>query len=192
MTISISRGNTKTGRIPAVSLPPIKSCGNCEACKDHCYALKAWKQYPATRKAWQGNLNLAKTSKLHMAFFTRLQSWLYDHSPRYFRWHVSGDILDQNYLQGMYTTARMFPEIRFLAFTKMFDLDYTGRPGNLQIVFSVFPGMNKPRRPFRRAYTLNEGDQVPAGAIGCPGNCETCGACWELSRIRKDVYFYMH
>jgi len=41
MKVKISIGNTKMGKIPSVSLPPIKSCGNCKDCASKCYANRA-------------------------------------------------------------------------------------------------------------------------------------------------------
>jgi len=50
--LKIQRGNHKLHKgILTWSLPPILSCVNCEHCSKHCYALKAWKQYPNVRKA---------------------------------------------------------------------------------------------------------------------------------------------
>ena len=36
-SVKISNGNAKLGKIPNISLPPIKACGNCEECKKDCY-----------------------------------------------------------------------------------------------------------------------------------------------------------
>lgn len=43
--VKISRGNSKLGGIPNISLIPVKDCANCDARKNTCYALKSWKQY---------------------------------------------------------------------------------------------------------------------------------------------------
>jgi hypothetical protein len=45
----------------------------------------------------------------------------------------------------MVDVARAFPGIQFLAFTKMHHLDYSSAPKNLTVVFSMFPGMPKPK-----------------------------------------------
>jgi len=50
MKISISDKNSKLGKIPNISLTPIASCPNCSTCKSKCYALKAYRQYPASKK----------------------------------------------------------------------------------------------------------------------------------------------
>ena len=42
--------------------------------------------------------------------------------------------------------------------------------------------------------TMQDGTEtrVPEDAIRCPGNCETCGLCYELPRLGRDVVFHKH
>ena len=82
--------------------------------------------------------------------------------------------------------------MRFLAFTKSFDLDYSERPDNLTIIWSIWTDTKLERvPPGPRAYA---GDCVPKGAktIHCPGNCDTCGMCWDIANVGKDVRFDIH
>lgn len=44
MKLHVSKGNTKLGAVPSVSLPPIKSCGDVLCIKD-CYALNIMKRF---------------------------------------------------------------------------------------------------------------------------------------------------
>ncbi len=190
MQAKISKGNIKTGRIPAVSLPPIKSCGNCNHCKDKCYAIKSYRQYPATKNAWDHNYDFAQ--KDLPAYILSVRDYIVKHKPKYFRWHVSGDIIDNSYLQGIKFVADYCKDTKFLIFTKMFDLNYGRLPKNLSVIFSLFPGMKKPRRRLPRAYAIESGDPIPKNAVECQGNCETCGICWSLKELKTDVFFYMH
>jgi hypothetical protein len=189
METKISSGNSKLGNIPNVSLIPIKDCANCEACKKSCYALKAWRQYPLTRAAWSHNSKLARTN--FQEYFMDIIEYLKKKRPAYFRWHVAGDILHQKYYRYMCGTARMFPETNFLCFTKRFDLDYSGRPKNLAIVLSMYPGMKTPRKRMPRAW-MQDGTEkrIPEDAIECSGHCDTCNVCWDLKQ--QDVYFHKH
>jgi len=190
MSISISKGNTKTGRIPAFSLPPIKSCPNCDACKKDCYALKAWRQYPGTRKAWQGNLDAVQSDLA--SWESEMISRINRMKAKFFRIHVSGDFFSPEYYKAWTRIARACPSTRFLAFTKAFDnIRKGGRPTNLTIVHSSFPGMAPNRTKFPIAYTYPKGGAAPVGAKECPGNCETCGACWYL-KAGEAVAFEMH
>jgi ferredoxin len=189
--MKISKGNSKIGKIPNISMTPIKSCGNCKACAKDCYALKAYKQYPNVRKAWDENFEDAK--KRRFSYFIELSQYLRKHQPKFFRWHVSGDILDQEYLNAMISTARNYPETKFLAFTKMHEFDYSNKPENLSIVFSMFPSMPLPAAKMPMAWVQDGTEtRIPNDALACPGHCDNCGLCWNLPVLNKDVYFEKH
>lgn len=192
--VSISGGNTKLGAIPNVSLIPGRDCGNVP-CKVDCYALKAWKQYKETRAAWTRNSE--KAHKDREDLFVQLRSYLEKKSPRWFRWHVAGDILDQQYLEEMIAIARDFPGTRFLASTKRHDLTFKVMPDNLAIVFSMWPGWgseDKARKLGLGIAWMQDGSEtrVPSNAIECPGNCENCAMCWHLNKLGRDVVFHKH
>lgn len=138
--MKISEGNSKLGKIPNISMTPIKACGNCKSCASKCYALKAYRQYPATKAAWDHNLDAAKNDP--KTYFGDIQAYLIKSRPKYFRWHVSGDILNQEYFGHMVSIAILNPKTTFLAFTKMHSLDYSARPKNLIVRFSQWPGMD--------------------------------------------------
>jgi hypothetical protein len=81
----------------------------------------------------------------------------------------------------------------------MHDLDYSAKPENLEIVFSMFPLTDMPDEhiSFRKAWVTNDKagnveTRIPDGSIECPGTCDTCGMCWNLSDINKDVFFHNH
>lgn len=183
--MSISSGNSKLGNIPNISLPPIKACENCAHCKSDCYALKAYRMYPSVRKSWDENLSYYNDSPL--MYFVQIRAYLTDKKPSLFRWHVSGDILNQYYLNNMVSIAITFPDIKFLAFTKMFKLNYSKCPDNLSIVFSCWVGMTKPRQKKGVAgfYWLQDGKEkrIPKKAIECFGSCENCGMCFNIAKL---------
>ena len=61
--VTISRGNRKLGAIMNVSTEPIKCCPKGIPCaQGGCYALKSYRLYPDTRKAWAKNGRIAKTN----------------------------------------------------------------------------------------------------------------------------------
>jgi hypothetical protein len=191
---TISCGNTKLGAIPNVSLVPGKDCGDVP-CKATCYALKAWRQYPEVRKSWQGNSRTARTNPT--MFFAAVREYLARKAPRFFRWHVAGDFLDQAYADEVASIAREFPTVKFLAFTKRHDLDFRFTPGNLVVVFSFWPGwgdIKAARACGARIAWMQDGteDRVPSNAMECPGNCESCGLCWNLPSLERDVVFHKH
>jgi ferredoxin len=190
--MKISTGNSKLGMIPNISLTPIKACGNCKACASKCYALKAYRQYPATKAAWDHNLRQAKDDR--QEYFSGIGNYIRTKKPAFFRWHVAGDILDQSYFNYMIQIALMNTETRFLVFTKMHSLDYSARPKNLIVRFSQWPGMDailkaKAAGILSAWYQDGTEDRIPSNAVKCPGSCENCKACFNSKR---DVYFIAH
>ena len=191
----ISMGNTKLGKVMNISLPPVISCGSFAPCRiKGCYARKLYALRPSVKDAWNHNLMLAITD--HHYYFGCILAKVMP-ATGYFRWHVSGDILNQHYLEGMQGVAYNAPHVRFMCFTKMYHLDYDGIPKNLKIIFSAWPGHPLPPRPkrgfpFPVAYMQDgEEDRIPASAIECSGKCDTCMKCWELRR-GQSVWFHKH
>lgn len=194
----MSKGNRKLGKrkIANVSLTPIESCAGCfEHCGKTCYSLKAYRMYKETREAWDHNL--AQATHDPQAYFKEIHLALNKYTKDFFRWHVAGDIINPRYFKGMIQVARDFPEIKFLVFTKQYQIVNHSRmkiPGNLTIVFSAWPGMpivNPKGYPVAFMQDGNE-TRVTPGAIECPGLCEDCGACWSLPSLKKDVVFHKH
>ena len=190
----ISDNNSKSIG-PNMSLIPGKDCANCSLCRKKCYAMKAWWQYSRTRKAWSANSRMARNKRLE--YFDMVWDYLGKHKPATFRWHVAGDILDQDYYDRMVQVANDFPEIKFLCFTKRFDLNYAIRPSNLAMVFSRWPGDERTAvRPERLPNSwVQDGTEtrIPTNAIKCMGRCDQCFMCWHM-RPGTDghVYFNIH
>jgi hypothetical protein len=162
-----------------------------------CYALKALRLYPATRAAWRRNEYLARNHP--DSYFTQIAAQVAAAKPRLFRWHVAGDILSSEYLRGMCRIAAANPSTHFLAFTKNFDVvnRYEDRevvPSNLAIIYSAWPGMSFLNPNGHRVAWMQDGTEtrVSKDAIECPGNCESCGMCYQLDRLGRDVVFHKH
>ena len=195
LRIKISPRNSKLGKIPNISTIPVKDCGNCDSCMTDCYALKAWKQYPPVRAAWKQNSQMFR--KHMQAAFNDIETYFNSKRtlPRFFRIHVAGDFLNQEHVNGYAEIARKFPAIKFLAFTKMHDLDYSNLPDNLQIIASMWSGLDYPPnvKNMRKAWVQDGTEtRIPDDAIECPGICDDCGMCWSLDSIGRDVYFLAH
>ena len=191
MRVHISPGNQKLGEIPNVSTSPRAACNPAAPCtRSGCYAARALR-YPHTRTAWRENLYLAQHERPR--FFNVIGRYLQKKQPRFFRWHVAGDILDADYLQRMHHTAQENPNTLFLAFTKRHELSFPRAPENLSIVFSQWPQWQHVTRRRPRAW-MQDGTEtrIPANALECPGNCENCGFCWNLKKIGRDVFFLKH
>jgi hypothetical protein len=194
MKAKISEENSKLGKLPNISLTPIKSCTNCSYCKTDCYAMKSYRMYPSVKNAWDHNFNLYKENPA--VYFQSINIYLTKKRPRFFRWHVAGDIPDQRYLTGMINISKKHSRTTFLAFTKNFKLNYSNVPKNLSIVFSMWVGMKKPRhkKGVSGFAWFQDGTEkrIPNQAIKCPGHCDNCGMCFNISKIGGHVVFYKH
>lgn len=197
--LSVSKGNMKLGSIWNLNLPPCQMCQGrpCynEGC---CYNKKAWDLYPSVRTSWSRNWNYYK--QFPNKFFKTISQKIKasKNPPKHFRWHAAGDIPDQKYFVGMKRIAREFPEIKFLVYTKNYNLIFRDIPKNLQVVISAWPGveLKKSLRRFPVAWMLDGRETRHTNrkrkTVSCPGSCEKCKSCWNLSKVNKDVIFKKH
>jgi hypothetical protein len=162
-----------------------------------CYALKALRLYPGTRAAWRRNELIAQHEP--ESYFSQIAAQVANAKPRLFRWHVAGDILSCDYLGAMCRIAAANPRTHFLAFSKAFEIvnryeDHEVIPSNLVIIFSAWPGLTFLNPHGLRVAWMQDGTEtrVPKNAIECPGNCESCGMCYELESLGRDVVFHKH
>lgn len=196
--VSISKGNSKMGFIPSVSLPPVITCAAGCKCAKKCYAAKLCRIYATVREAYNRNLEILQNDEL--------EYWSQVHKAvrmsKYFRFHVSGDIVDSHYFNWMTTTAEMNPGTTILAFTKQYDIvnHYISSigplPENLKIIFSEWPGMpmeNPHGLPV--AHVIFKGQDPADDWKICGGNCSECACrgvgCWELKN-GEHIAFYEH
>ena len=195
--ISISYGNAKMGRIPSVSLPPIVTCAQGCVCAKKCYAAKLCRLRPTVRNAYQKNLDILKNDM--DSYFLQVKAAAM--VSKYFRFHVSGDIPDMNYLDRMVKLAQELPDTTFLAFTKQYNfinnfLQYASIPENLKIIFSAWPGMPM-ENPYNMpvANVIFKGQEPAENWKICGGNCSECACrgvgCWELKK-GEHIAFYEH
>ncbi len=185
--IHIRNFNTKIGKTSNISLPPVKACFD-RPCHNECYAIKFYIMYPDVKKAWDDNLYEAQNNR--KKYFITIRRYLLKKNPEYFRWHVSGDILDQNYLEQMKTIARDYYFINFVVFTKGYHLDFNNAPNNLSIILSAWPGIKLPKSKFPLAFVKTKKEDRIFNSLDCPGECEKCRICWNLKN--KNITFKKH
>ena len=195
-TVKISKGNSKLGAIPSVSLPSIKTCRNC-ACQEKCYAQKLERLRPAVRNAYQHNLEV--WIKDPETYWREVEASIM--MSRFFRFHVSGDIPSFKYLINMVEIARRQPHCEILCFTKKYNLvnefieQGSELPGNLHMIFSGWVGLEM-ANPFSlpEAHVRYRDGSTTAreDAIECSGNCTECalteGGCWNLQKGQQVVF----
>ena len=181
--IHISAGNTKLGSIMNISLPPVVTCNNCGSCSKYCYAVRSYNRFTGTAAGWNENYILFLTDPDR--YFSEISKAV--KLQRFFRWHVSGDIVNGSYLAGMIRVALENPKCEFLAFTKAYQIVNAAIaagaviPGNLHILFSAAPGVDMPN-PYRLPEChINFADPAQNTYCGgaeyehyCNGNCTEC------------------
>lgn len=189
-SVSISKGNSKMGAVPSVSLPPIVTCkdanGNPPPCAAKCYAAKLCRLRKTVREAYARNLEIWTADPATYELQVKAAASM----TRFFRWHVSGDLISMDYLKMVVRVARELPHTEFLMFTKRFDLvnDFTyceDIPGNLHIIFSAWPGMDTPNpHDYPVAHVVFRGEEPADSWKVCGGNCTECACrgvgCWQL------------
>ena len=204
MEIKISTSVSKLGnQIPTISLLPACSCRKDAPCAKLCYGKKGHFAYNSHQQLQLHNYNCYKENGDD--YFNQIIKYLDGRLVLYkfFRWHTVGDIVDANYLEGMIRVAKTCKQVKFLCFTKKFDLvnDYlrnNGKiPNNLKIVFSAwhngFVVDNPFNLPVAYVYFKKESlnPKIPSLAIPCSGKCYECLACWGLKK-GQSVYFNQH
>lgn len=194
--IHISRGNSKMGAIMSVSLPAAATCRVC-GCWDKCYARKLERLRPSVAKSYQDNLDvLTETPDV---YWREVEGAIM--MSRYFRFHVSGDIPDAEYLTRMVEVAARRPHCEILCFTKKFQIvnDYIAAhgdlPENLHMIFSGWVGLEmvnpfslpEAHVRFRDGTTTARDD-----AVECEGNCTECACagsgCWTLKKGEQVIF----
>lgn len=184
----ISKGNTKIGKVLNVSLMPVRSCGNCRGCIRFCYDIKA-----LIGRFWKTVLDARVRNQVIFERDRSLYFWYIEMALTsrkkhlYFRWHVSGEIADRDYLENMVRIAKTFPRFKFWTYTKMYSIvneyvrDHGGDrhkaiPANLSIMYSS--GFNEVDNPYKFPlfHCRKKGTAIPKGFYHCPGNCDLCKA----------------
>lgn len=217
-TVKISKGNSKLGAIPSVSLPSVKTCRHC-ACQEKCYAKKLERLRPAVRNAYQHNLDVLNSDP--DTYWREVEASIM--MSRFFRFHVSGDIPSMEYFAKMVEVAKRNPHCEILCFTKKYEivnkyienfevLRYSKLvfpdcmfgipadtdpviPENLHIIFSGWVGLDMVN-PFSlpEAHVRYRDGSTTAreDAIECNGNCTECalteGGCWNLQKGQQVVF----
>lgn len=195
LKLSVSNANSKMGNVKSISMPRVITCAPDVPCAKTCYVGHFdWRR--TVRDAYENNLNLWLTDPDSF----EQQAIAAAYGSFYFRWHVSGDIISQDYLAMMCRVARKLPHTHFLAFTKQYGivngyLDAKKKiPKNLHILFSEWPGYNMDNTynlPVAYVSFKNGICDAPADTNECGGHCEDCAYagknCWVLKKGQSVV-----
>ena len=203
--ICISGGNRKIGRVMNVSLPPILTCPNCKHCKWYCYDIKACMQYPDTVIDARVR-NLVILMKDRDEFFRRIDAKMSRRRKnKFFRFHVSGDIMDIDYLDRIIDIARKHNDFVIWTYTKSYNIinewirinDRDNLPKNLHIMFSKWDGVEMPNENEMPVFAcrMQEGNKDPMNwddMWKCPGNCDVCKAAGRGCVVGENSYTDEH
>ena len=192
MNVKISKGNSKMGSIPSVSLPAGLTCRcDCE-CNKKCYAMKLERLRKSVREAYRSNYDLLQSDS--DTYWREVEASVM--MTRFFRFHVSGDIPSQEYLEHMVSISERNPHCNILCFTKKYDIvnhyleSHGGKlPNNLHMIFSGWRNLEMDN-PFSlpEAHVIYRDGSTTArqDAKICKGNCTECAVtdsgCWDLQR----------
>lgn len=194
----ISTSISKLGaNIPSINLPPVLTCNPNAPCFKGCYARKGHFCFDSVKQRYLDNLYFYKENPKQyfedVVNATRLSL--------YARWHSSGDIVDEKYLEGMCKVARKNKNTQYLAFTKQFPIvnkyvaDGHRIPKNLHIVYSCWKNWipdNPYNFPTTWVYFPNDKDDtnklIPKKAKPCDGKCDMCQKCWNLKKGESVVF----
>ena len=200
--VFISYGNRKMGAIPSVSIPPYITCpAECRGtCDGKCYAGKLCGIYSSVATTYAKNLAIFRVNSAEyfrqISNVSRLYKW--------FRWHVSGDIVNALYFAGMVQVAKENPGTKYLAFTKRYNVvnewvaENGELPENLVVLFSGWTNL-KPDNPHNLPETNVFGNKEqkeprPEWLI-CGGNCAECCCrgcgCWKAEK-GETIAFKIH
>lgn len=201
MGVSISVGNSKMGSIRSVSLPAGITCRDGCDCYLKCYGRKIERLRPTVRNAYANNLKILREDP--DTYWREVEAAIMQ--SRFFRFHVSGDIPDEEYLWKMIEVSERNPHCQILCFTKKYEivnevLDYLaaevkGLPQNLHILFSKWSGMEMDNRynlPEAHVRYRDGSTTASENAVECGGNCTDCAmvghGCWVLKPGEQVVF----
>lgn len=193
--VCISKGNAKLGHIPSVSFPAIVTCRAC-ACHKICYAKRIANLRNTVLSSYERNYAIYqerpdifwKSVELAIAMTT------------VFRFFVSGDIPDKNFLDEMIKVVKKNEHCKVLCFTKRYEwvnewIEENGSlPDNLQIIFSAWKGLQM-SNPFLlpECHVIYSDGTTTADtnklSYYCDGNCTNCKVenkgCWALKKNQQ-------
>lgn len=205
--IHISNKNSKTGVACNNLAFPTCSCREDAPCKaTGCYCMKGTQAMANVVASYLRNLIIYNSDPKD--FWEQVKFKIIHNPLPLFRFFDAGDILDYEFFCGMVNLAREIPNVRFMSFTKKYDIvnkwiDNNGNlPDNLNIIFSAWHlGWVVPNpHDLPVAYvdftdkTLNP--EFPKGITGCPNQhdktitCSVCQKCWN--KKVKAVKFIQH
>ena len=174
----ISKGNSKVGNIPSISLPPVTTCVTSTPCVKECYAIRISKRFSHVRKQWEHNLyEYIDDSGI---YFNTIFKFLDVNKPKYFRFHIGGDCPDKYYTLQVIKICAQFPNTNFLIFTKRYEwFSNISVLSNLFVILSMWPYIKEPQSSFRKTWVRGDLRIIGKELYSCKGKCTECLYCFN-------------
>ena len=201
--ICANNNNRKLGKA-CISVPfPVIVCNPNAPCYLKCYAKHGCQGFANVQGAYYRNLRLYHNDAND--FFEQLFYKIKFSGLPLVRFFDSGDYPDAEFLVRSVELAKKFPGVKFMAYTKKYDLvnDYLSGggklPDNYNIFFSAWDKLWEVPNPHGLpiAYVKFKEErltpEIPKNAFHCPGresSCSACTVCWN--KKVKAVYFDEH
>lgn len=195
MAIVLSKGNIKIKDTLIFNLPTVRTCPFAtEACKAFCYAAKAERQYPQVLPSRERHFEVSMQIDFVDRMIVEISKMNKSGKYKYFRIHESGDFYNQTYLNKWIEIAKAFPAIKFLAYTKSHPLDFSNKPDNMIIRYSIDSTSKAIRTDMPLAIVQdpnNETTSKNGKQFDCKQGmkCHECRVCWNSN---VTVNFQVH
>jgi hypothetical protein len=201
--ISMSNGNSKTGKACLNIAFPTCVCREDAPCREGCYANKGCQQISKVQAAYYRNLRLYNDDPDN--FFEQIYCKVKFSGLPKVRVFDSGDLPSYDFLERLVDVCKKTPDVKWMMFTKKYEIvnEYIDKngdlPDNLNVLFSAWHKLWEVPNPHNIgvAYvdfndkSLNP--EFPKNAFVCPGRQTTCSACGVcFSKKVKAVVFHQH
>lgn len=204
--VSINNGNSKTGAACLTCSMPTCSCRDDAPCKTSkaCYCAKGRQCFPNVCGSYWRNWRLWQEDEKN--YEDQINLLIKMNGLPLFRWNDCGDIPDKNYLKMMVRIAYNNPGVKFLAYTKKYELvnevldEGIQFPENFTMRFSawdknwVVPNPHNLPMAYVDFIKSELNPTLPEKAFICRGGkettCSQCRVCFN-SKV-QNVIFHQH
>lgn len=200
LTLHITKGNHKLGKIPSVAVSPWITCQG-KLCHDRgtCYGLHG--RFLSFIKFYYMVENTVLLQKHPEEFKAQIKAYFGKHPDvSIFRWFENGDFPDVESVALFDEIAKENKKTAFICMTKQYDkvnkyLEVTGGKysKNLKLRFSKFEidGLTMCDNPYDLPLTdvINSKEELHEGAFLCPGTSVGCSKCKACAYTNKEINF---
>ena len=194
--LKIVGGLSKPSKMPGWAYgTPAKECKTGTKLRDiegstchKCYAMKGCYVFPVVQAAQYKRLESIQDSRWVDAMAMLINS----KKSKYFRWHDSGDVQDEEHLLKIFAVAKLTPETsHWLPTREAWTSKYLSAvPDNLTLRFSI-PMIDQPASGnWANTSTVVSGQGRTCPAPDQSNECKDCRACWDPSV--KNVAYGKH